>query len=84
MTSNGRQPPMEVDLKILNVEYLGNRWLDQNLSLSSVDQTQIKNAWNEDDHQWKTGSKYPNLNISATTDCIFLKFYTKAQGTKQN
>ena len=66
MTSNGRQPPMEDDLKILNVEYLRNHWLDlsQNLSLSSGDQTKIKNAWNEDDLQWKMTSKYQKLNIS--------------------
>jgi hypothetical protein len=46
MTSNGRQPPKEDNLKILNVEYLRNHWLDlpKKLSLSSGDQTKSKNA----------------------------------------
>ena len=55
-----RRPPIEDDLKILKVEYLSNHWSDlpQILNLSSGDQTKIKNAWNEDDLQWKTTSKY--------------------------
>ena len=67
---------MEDDLKILKVEYLSNHWLDfpQILNLSSGDQTKIKNAWKEDDYQWKKTSKYWKLNISTTTDRIFLKF----------
>ena len=49
---------MEDDLKILKVEYLSNHSSDppQILNLSSGDQTKIKNAWNEDDLQWKTTS----------------------------
>ena len=41
MTSNGRWPPMEDDLKILKVEYLSNRLLDHNqiLQLSLYDHT---------------------------------------------
>ena len=55
-----RRPPMEEDLKILKVEYLSNHSSDcpQILNLSSGDQTKIKNAWNEDDLQWKMTSKY--------------------------
>ena len=55
-----RRPPMEDDLKILKVEYLSNHSFDppQILNLSSGDQTKIKNAWNEDDLQWKMTSKY--------------------------
>jgi hypothetical protein len=51
---------MEDDLKILKVEYLSNRWLDlpKNLDLSSGDQIKVKNAWNEDNLQWKKTSKY--------------------------
>jgi hypothetical protein len=42
---------MEDELKILNVEYLSNHWLDLPyiLKLCSGDQTKLKNAWNEDD-----------------------------------
>ena len=78
---------MEDDLKILKVEYLSNHWSDlpQILNLSLGDQTKSKNElikmfsngrWPlmEDDLQWKTTSKYSKLNISATTDRIFLKF----------
>ena len=34
---------MEDDLKVLKVEYIGNRWLDlsQILNLSSVDQSKV-------------------------------------------
>ena len=48
---------MEDGLKILEVEYLRNHWLDlpQILNLGSGDQIKIKN---EDDLQWKTTSKY--------------------------
>jgi hypothetical protein len=61
---------MEDDLKILKVEYLSNHWSDfpQILNLSSGYQTKIKIL------KTKTTSKYQNLNISATTDQIFLKF----------
>ena len=47
---------MEDDLIILKVEYLSNHWSDfpQILSLSSGDQTKIKNTQNEDDLQSKT------------------------------
>ena len=73
---NGRGPPMEEDLKIFKVEFLSNHWSDftQILNLSLGDQTEITNAWKEDDHQWKKNSKYWKLNISATTGWIFLKF----------
>ena len=69
---------MEDDLKILKVEYICNHCLDfpQILNWSLVHKTKIKNAWNEDDFQWKTTSKYLKLNISPTTDHIFLKFET--------
>ena len=71
---------MEDDLKILKLEYISNHWLDfpQILNLGLGDQTKIKNAWKEDDYQWKKTSKYWKLNISETTDQIFLKFQTKA------
>ena len=51
---------MEEDLKILQVEYLGNHSLDdtQILRLSKDDQTIIYKPYNEDDLQWKTISKY--------------------------
>jgi hypothetical protein len=51
---------MEDDLKILKVEYLSNHLSDplQILNLSSGDQTKVKKAWNEDDCEWKTTSKY--------------------------
>jgi hypothetical protein len=51
---------MEDELQILKVEYLNNHWSDVPpiLSLSSGDQTKIKTAWNEDDLQLKTNSKY--------------------------
>ena len=67
---------MEDDLKILKVEYLSNHWSDlpQILNLSFGDQTKMKYYFNEDDLQWKTTSKYLKLNISLTTDRIFLKF----------
>ena len=67
---------MEDDLNILKVEYLSNHWSDfpQILRLSLEDQTKIKYASNEDDLQWKTTSTYQKLNISVTTDWIFLKF----------
>jgi spore cortex formation protein SpoVR/YcgB (stage V sporulation) len=75
---------MEDDLKILKVEYLRNRWLDLRhiLNLCSGDQTKIKNTLNEVDRKWKTTTKYQKLNISATTDWVFLKFQTYTQGTK--
>jgi hypothetical protein len=68
-----RCPPMEDKLKILKVEYLRHHWSDfpQILNLQKGDQTKIGN---EDNVQWKMLSKYSNLNISATTDWIFLKF----------
>ena len=67
---------MEEDLKILIVEYLSNHWLDlpKILNLGSGYQTQIKNARNEVDPQWKKTLKYYKLNNSATTDRIFQKF----------
>ena len=75
---------MEDDLKIWKVKYLSNHWSDfpQILNLSLGDQTKIKNDWNEDELQWKMTSKYQKLNISVTTDRIFLKFETKVQGNK--
>ena len=53
---------MEDDLKISNVNYLSNHWLypPQILNLSSGDKIKIKNAWNEEDLQWKTTSEYLN------------------------
>ena len=41
---------MEEDLKISQIEYLSNHWSDfpQVLTLSSGEQTKIKNVWNED------------------------------------
>jgi hypothetical protein len=49
---------MEDDLKIFKVEYISFLWSDhpQILNLNWGDQT--KSAWNEDDLQWKTNSKY--------------------------
>ena len=62
MTSNGRQPLMEDDLKILKVEYLSNSLLDHtqisNFSLYHIDQPYFVNPLNEDDLQWKKTSKY--------------------------
>ena len=77
---------MEDDLKTMKVEYFNNHWSDlpQILNLLLWDQAKNKSAWYEDDLQWKTTSKYKKLNISATTDWIVLKFYTKAQETKPN
>ena len=73
---------MEYNLKILKVEYLSSHWpdLSEILNLGSGDQTKIKNAWKEDDHQWKKTPKYWKLNISASTGRILLEFKTKAIG----
>jgi hypothetical protein len=51
-TSNGRRPLMEDDLKILKVEYLSNRSLDQThiLNLSLKDHIILSN---EDNLQWE-------------------------------
>ena len=50
---------MEDILQLLKVEYLSNRWSDlpQILDLSSGEQTELKNTWNEDDLQLKMTSK---------------------------
>ena len=58
--SKWRQPSMEDDLKILKVKYLSNHWLDltQIMNISLSDLSEIENAWNEDDLQRKTTSKY--------------------------
>ena len=71
-----RRPPLEDNLKILKVEYICNHWWDcpQILNLSLGDHNKIKKSWNEDGIVWKTTSKYLKLNISVTTDQIFLKF----------
>ena len=63
---------MEEDLKILKFEFLSNHWSDfpQILNLSLWDQTKIKNAENKDD------LKKFKLIISATTDQIFILFWT--------
>ena len=55
-----RPHPMEDDLKILKIEYISNHclFLPHFFNLSSGDQTKIKNAWHEEDLQWKTTSKY--------------------------
>ena len=51
-TPNGRLPQ--------NIKYLSNHLSDlpQIENLSQEDQIKIENAWNEDDFQWKTASKY--------------------------
>ena len=51
---------MEEDLKILKFKYLSNHWLDfpKILIFSFGDQTKFTNAWNKDDLQWKTTTKY--------------------------
>ena len=51
---------MEDDLKILKVEYLSNRLLDhtQILNLDLGNQSKVFKYFNEDDHPWKTTSKY--------------------------
>ena len=56
MTTNGRRPKMEDDLKILNVEYLSNHWSDltQIWNLSLQDLTKGEKVPNEDDLQLKT------------------------------
>ena len=61
---------MEDDLKILNVEYLSSHWSDfpQILNISSGDQTKIRKPQKEDN------PKYQKVNISASTDKIFLNF----------
>jgi hypothetical protein len=71
MTSNGRWPQKEDDLKILNVEYLSNHWSDlpQISKLSLGDQTKVKKCFKwrqtpmEDDFQWKTLSigRWPQI-----------------------
>ena len=62
---------MEEDLKIFQVEYLSNHWLDlaQILNLSLGEKTKIKKARNEDDLQWrrppmKTTSNEDDLKIT--------------------
>ena len=70
MTSDGRRPQMEDDLKIRKVEYLSNHWSDlakKNLSTwkqPRVLMYEIKMTSNgrrpqmEDDLKWKMTSKY--------------------------
>ena len=73
---NGRRPPMEDDLhsnrrRPQNIK----SWISQqpligsssNFKLKLRGPNQNQNAWNEDDLQWKTTSKYWKWNISATT-----------------
>ena len=77
MSYHGKWPTVEDDLKILKI--LSQQPLivsSSYFNLSSGDQTEIQNAWNEDNLQWKWKiiPKYYNSDISATTDQIFLKF----------
>ena len=60
---------MEDNLRILKIEYLIGFF--SNLNLSSMDQTEIEK---KDQPQWKTTLKYQKLNITATSDQVFLKF----------
>ena len=77
-TSNGRQPPMEDNLKILKVEYLSNHWLDfpQILNLRKGDQTKTTYFLKWRQPQKKTTSKNQHLYNSATTNRIFFEFWT--------
>ena len=76
MTSNGRRPPIENELKIFKVEYLSTHLLDhtQILNFSLEDQTRfyksLKWRWPpmEDD------LKYLKWNNLATTFWSILKF----------
>ena len=84
MTSKGRRPKKEDDLKIWKVEYFSNHWSDltQIWNLSLQDLTKgykgVKWRWPlmEDNLKWKMTSKYEKYNISATTGQILLKFET--------
>ena len=83
-TANERWPQK------LKVEYISNLWSDlpQILILILGDHNKINIFWNEDyilwknrrlppteDYlRWKMTYKYSKLNISASTDQIFLKF----------
>ena len=60
MSSETTHPPSRPTVNVCDMEYLSNYWTDlpQILNLSLGDQTKIENAWNEDDLQWKTTSKY--------------------------
>ena len=76
-TSNGRQPPMKDNLKILKVEYLRNHLLDPTPILNLRLDYQKKNPfmtnpyfvnpWNEDNLWSKMTSKYQKGKISAAT-----------------
>ena len=59
-TSNGRQPPMEDNLKILKVEYLSNHSSDppQILNFSSGEQTKNKKS-----SKWRQPSMEDDLKI---------------------
>ena len=76
--SNGRWPPMEDDLKILKVEYIGNCWLDlsQILNLSWGDQSKYwMKLWRpsvEDDLKIKSGlSQQPLIGSSSNFKLMF-------------
>ena len=77
---------MEDDLKILKVEYLSNHSSDppQILNLRSGDQTKIKNAWNEDNLQWKTTSNIESAISQQPLIGSSSNFKLKLRGPKQN
>ena len=85
-TTSNRRQPQNIKSGISQQPLIGS---SSNFKLKLRGPTQIHKClkWRqppiEDDLQWKTTSKYLKLNISATTDRIFLKFETQAQGTKQ-
>ena len=58
MTSNGRGPKMEEDLKILKIEYLSNHWSDltQIETYAYRTKPKVTKVSNEDDLQWKMTS----------------------------
>ena len=78
--SSTSQPPDRLSYKIFKMEYRMNRLLDlpQILNISLGDLKKIKNGLKGRQPSMEDDLKHKDLNISETTDWIFLKFQTEA------